>query len=313
MSPITFPSVLVWLTMIGTLQTAQRKTQIGLLISIGAAISFGLYPAAAKAAYAGGANPTTVIIITTFARAVALVVFCLAFGKPILPGRDHLKAVLTGGLCQALSIFGIIASLAYLPAPVTIILMFTHTLMLMLFMGYRGELQLNRSVVFMTVIALLGVSFVVDVWEHTENLNILGISLALLAAVATASRLYVFGKEVLLQHPIVVGAQIFSVASATTLLLCFFSAPTLPQTTLGFWWIAACSASLVVGTFGMFYGIALLGTFQWSLMAKLEPVFTAIFALIIVQEVLSLQQYFGIALVLFSLIGYQLLTQRSKI
>ncbi len=279
--------------------------QIGLAISVFAAISFGFYPAAAKAAYSAGANTTAVIVSTTFARALALVLYCLKTKKPIFPGPAFRKNALTGGLCQALSILGIVGSLAYIPAAITIILMFTHTIMLILYMSYKNELALSSSLVVSTIGALFGLSLIVDLWSHSGNLNLIGISLAMLAAFATASRLYLFGKEVLLQHPIVVGAQVFSTAAFFTLLLFFFRAPLFPDNAIGFCWIGLCALSLILGTFGMFFGIAMLGSFQWSLMAKLEPCFTALFAFIVLGEKLALQQYLGITLVIISLIGYQ--------
>ena len=290
---------------------SKRKTRIGLAISVFAAISFGLYPAAAKAAYVNGANVVAVIIATTFARAISLLVYCLLTGKPIVPEAKYLRNSLTGGFCQALSIFGIIGSLNYIPAAVTIILMFTHTIMLMLFMGYRKELVLNSRMIISTLSALFGVSLVVNLWGGSYQLNPIGIGLAIVAAFATASRLYLFGKEVLLQHPIVVGSQVFSTAAFCTLLFCFYQLPVFPAHAIGYWWIGVCAFSLVIGTFGMFYGIALLGSFQWSLMAKLEPVFTALFAFLVLEETLAPQQYFGIFLVIASLVSYQYVAKRN--
>ncbi len=284
-----------------------RGIKIGLGISVFAAISFGLYPAAAKAAYSAGANTTAVIISTTFARALALVMYCLKSKRRVFPEPAFRRNALTGGFCQAVSVFGIIGSLAYIPAAVTIILMFTHTIMLMLYMSYRKELALTSSMVFSTIGALFGVSLVVDLWSHSGTLNGIGLLLAMLAAFATASRLYLFGKEVLLQHPIVVGAQVFSAAAIFTLLLCFYQAPIFPESIIGFGWIALCALAMILGTFGMFFGIGLLGSFQWSLMAKLEPVFTALFAFMVLGEQLAVQQYVGVVLVIGSLISYQLL------
>ncbi len=293
-------------------QKAAIATKVGLLISITAAIAFGLYPAAAKAAYRSGANFSFVIILTTFARALALLIFCGLTNKTVFPPAQMRKPALIGGFWQSVSVFGIIGSLAYVPAPVTIIIMFTHTVMLLFYMAYKGEQLLDRFVILTTLAALLGVSLVVDLWDNSNNLNFIGLALALLAAIATTIRLYVFGKEVLTQNPAVVGAQVFSVAAVCSLALCLIDLPIPPQDSQGFIWLLACCASLIIGTFGMFYGIALLGSFQWSLMAKLEPVFTALFAFLILGETLKLPQYLGMLLVLFSLVTYQYISQRRK-
>lgn len=57
----------------------------------------------------------------------------------------------------------------------------------------------------------------------------------------------------------------------------------------------------------MFYAIAVSGAFRFSLTIKLEPAFTALFALAISGELLNPHQYLGIALVVGSLIAFQLL------
>lgn len=285
------------------------RKRTGIAISIFAAITFGLYPAAAKATYAQGANISFVVVVTTVSRAFALIAFCASSGRRIAPRREQVRSTILAGICQAGSILGIIGSLAFLPAPVTIILMFTHTMMLLAWMWWKGELLVTAAVVASTAAALLGVSFVVDVWHHLGALSVPGICLALFAAVATAIRLYLFGKEVQEDHPAVVGARVFGIAALATTLLFLGMPPIAPAAVQGYFWLLICSLALIAGTFGMFYGIAYLGSFQWSLMAKLEPVFTATFAYLIVSEVLRPVQYFGMALVIGSLAFYQLLSR----
>jgi drug/metabolite transporter (DMT)-like permease len=62
---------------------------------------------------------------------------------------------------------------------------------------------------------------------------------------------------------------------------------------------------------GMFYGIAYLGSYKFSMIMKLEPVFTTIFGIVLVNDVLDNVQYAGIALVLFSLIALQLFDKQN--
>ncbi len=284
----------------------------GLTITVFAAIAFGLYPAAAKLAYHDGANACFVIIVTTFARAFALSLFCLARREPLIPTGRALTSAASGGFFQAVSIFGIIGSLAYLPGPVTIIIIFTHTIMLLLYMAYRGEAQLTRVALLTTLSALFGVSLVVDVWRNYGSLSVVGVSLALIAAVATMSRLYVFGKQVQDTDPAVVGARVFTFAALFTLLLLPFISPVAPATATGWIWVALCCLSLVLGTFGMFYAIALVGAFRFSLTIKLEPAFTALFSLLLAHEALTTAQYLGMAIVILSLISFQLLERSTK-
>lgn len=62
----------------------------------------------------------------------------------------------------------------------------------------------------------------------------------------------------------------------------------------------------------MFYAIAILGAFQWSLITKLEPISTALYAYLVLGELLRPSQYAGMGLVLVSLGLYQLWASREK-
>jgi drug/metabolite transporter (DMT)-like permease len=63
----------------------------------------------------------------------------------------------------------------------------------------------------------------------------------------------------------------------------------------------------------MFFGLALIGSFRWSLFSKVEPIFTSLFAVWFIHEHLSPHQYFGIAIVIGSLITFSLFEQWAKI
>ncbi len=290
-----------------------RSIKSGLIITIASAIVFGLYPPATQVALRDGANSSFIIIVSTFFRALGLVLFCKWRGFRITPERHEISSFVRGGFFQAISIFGILGSLAYIPGPVTIVVMFTHTLMLLIFLAIIGEQKFNLLNIISTISALIGVSLVVDVWGvGSGTLEITGVMLAFLAAIATASRLYVFGKQVQNTNPALVGARIFSVTFLFTLLLAAFRFPVPPNSVEGQLWFLIASLSLILGTFGMFYGISLLGPFRFSLLIKLEPVFTALFSYLILGDKLLPMQYLGIALVILSLVFYQVSVEKKK-
>lgn len=289
-----------------------ERHKTGLIITFLSAIAYGLYPPAAKLAYTDGANVTFVAIVNILARAVSLICLAIYRKQKLLPSRAELASTISGGGFQALSILAILLSLTYLPAPVAMILLFTHTLMLLLFLVLRGEQALTRLSLFSTVLALFGLTLVVDLWQGFSDLSVIGILIALGAAVVTMSRLYIFGKQVATIDPAVVGARTFSVAAVFSIVLLFFQPFEPPVSTVGMFWLALCSISLILGTIGMFFGIAYLGSFQYSLMVKVEPVFTSIFSWLILGEILSPGQYLGMFLVLGSLAGYQYFEGRNR-
>lgn len=150
-----------------------------------------------------------------------------------------------------------------------------------------------------------------DIW-HPQNLNLVGIGIAFIAAIATVIRLYVFGNQTKSRNPAIVGAEVFLFAAFFALLLPIFSSPVLPTTVVGYGWAVLSCISLVLGTFGMFYGIAILGAFEYSLLCKIEPIFTAIFSAVLIHEYLLWHQYVGMAVVLGSLALYKFGVFRAK-
>ncbi|HAX91637.1 MAG TPA: hypothetical protein DCY07_05445, partial [Rhodospirillaceae bacterium] len=283
-----------------------QSVKIGVIVSIITAIIFGLYPPAARAAYADGANAIFIVLMSTTIRTLMLAVFCMIKRKPLFETKEHRRTALIGGFWQSLSVIGIIGGLAYLSGPIVMIVVFTHTLMLLFFMAWKKEITLNSFTIITTVSALVGLSFVLDLWHAQPPSNWIGLGLAFMAAIATVIRLYIYGTQMKTRNPAVVGAETFIVTTGIIILLALYKTPVMPETLAGWGWSLTCALSLGTASFGMFYGIALLGSFRWSLFAKIEPIFTALFSVLLLGEVLKTHQYLGILLVLGSLIAYQI-------
>ncbi|MDP9196156.1 MAG: DMT family transporter [Pseudomonadota bacterium] len=292
--------------------TPARKKLLGILLAFLSAVVFGVSPSTARAVYADGGNAILVIVVTTAARALGLCMLCLGLQKPLFRSRTDTRTAMSGGFFQAISLSSVFVALIFLPGPLVIIIMFTHTLMLLFFMAWRGEVRLDALALLTTFAALGGLSLVLDVWHVDQRLNLTGVALSFLAAIAMGSRLYIYGRLTKSRDPAVVGAEAFIFAALFVLLLMFFKAPAYPASTEGWLWLAAGSLSLVLGTIGMFYSIALLGAFNYSLLLKMEPMFTALFAVLLIGEYLSPLQYTGMAIVIASLMAYQYGEHRRK-
>lgn len=283
-----------------------------MLIAICSAIIFGIYPAASRAAYTDGANITFVLFLTTFVRTFMLTGFCLSTGKKLYQKKNENKVALLGGFWQALSVIGIIGGCYFIPGPLVLIILFTHTLMLLFFMGWRGEVTLDAITILTTVLALVGLTLVLNIWDEQTADSWIGIALAFMAAVATACRIYIFGSQMKDRNPAAVGAEIFIITSVLILPVALWQMPIVPETISGWLYGGLASLSLGLGSFGMFYGIALLGSFRFSLFLKIEPIFTALFSVWLLDEYLKTSQYLGMGVVIVSLVSYQVLSHRKQ-
>jgi|GEM_PF-1094525 drug/metabolite transporter (DMT)-like permease len=285
--------------------------KVGLMCAALAALTYGLYPPASRAVYADGGNAVLLVIVMTWARGLGMGLYCALTRKPLFQTREDMKQGIIGGALQACSVFGIMFALLYIPGPLVIIIVYTHTLMLLFFMAWKGEIRLDGINIATTIMALFGLTLVLDLWHSQPEANWIGMGLAFMSALVAVGRLYVYGHQTQKRHPIVVGAENFLIAAVLTLPALFFQMPHLPASLTGDACLIAICASVIVANFCMFWGISLLGSFQYSLMAKLEPIFTSFFSVLLLNEVLSLHQYVGIALVTGSLAAYQIAQKRK--
>lgn len=186
--------------------------------------------------------------------------------------------------------------------------------MLLLLSVWKGEIQLTILNFSATLFALFGLSLVLNIYSGAgfSFYSPLGVALAFLAAIATFMRVYIYGKKSLAHSPLVIGAENFIVALGFLSFLVFWEGPILPETNLGFFMAFLASFSLVVGSFGFFYGVAILGAYRTSMIMKLEPIFATIFGVLLVYENLSMNQYFGILIVVLSLVSLELFNRQKQ-
>jgi drug/metabolite transporter (DMT)-like permease len=288
---------------------AIRPEILGLALTVMCAVAYGFSWPGARASYAHGANNAFVILAVTVTRTLGLLLACLVRGKGLYKTAKDIRLAFTGGFFQSLSLIGSFTAMLYLPAPVAAILLFTHTLMLLFFMAWRGQAHLDAAALVTTVCALVGLGLVLDV--RFVPVSLPGLGLGLMSAVATMSRLYVYGQQTKTRDPAVVGAETFLVALLVMSALALIKTPVPPTDATGYAWVAGTSLVNALGTVGMFYAISLIGAFRFSLFLKLEPVFAALFSALLIGEFLHWSQYMGIAAVIGSLAAYQYMSQRA--
>jgi len=124
--------------------------------------------------------------------------------------------------------------------------------------------------------------------------------------------MYRYGQVLKTKDPAVIGAETFIFVLVFCCFLALFDRPVPPETFQGWIWAGLAAFSLSLGNFGMFYGIKLLGSLQFSFFMKLEPVFGAGLAFLLIQESLTPSQYVGVGIVVASLCVYQVLQARRQ-
>ncbi len=286
--------------------------RVGLIIAVFAAITYGFWPTAVRGMYAYGANPVFALIVITWARGLSMGAFCLLTRNRIFATREDIRQGITGGVFQAITVICVYIALTFISGPLMIIIIFSHTIMLLFYMAWRKEIKLDTFTVLITLIALAGLSLVLDLWHKQPVTNLIGILLSFVAALATVTRLYVYGKQTQERHPLVVGAENFLTAALLVSFTALYEMPHAPSIE-GWSYVVFGCVAYCAATAAMFYGISLMGSFRWSLYAKMEPIFTSLFSAYFLKEILAPRQYMGVLVVLGSLALYQIVEQRRKI
>lgn len=282
------------------------------MITVAAALAYGVWPSAMRAVYADGGNAAFVILVATSLRALPMLVTCLVQRRALFQTPTDRKNAMTGGFFQAISSSGALAAVIFLPGPLAVVIMFTHTLMLLGYLIWCKELEPDIVTVSTTIAALIGLTFVLDLWHQQTGGNLTGMGFAFISSIALASRLYVLGHQTKTRHPAAVGAENFLVALTFIPLVLFFQLPEAPHSLAGYGWMALGSITLALGTMGQLYAISHLGSFKYSLLSKLEPLFATLFAALLISEYLKPLQYFGILMVTGSLALYQITDHRRR-
>ncbi|MDD3182711.1 MAG: DMT family transporter [Alphaproteobacteria bacterium] len=281
------------------------KTKAGLALAVFSAIIYGFCPAPARAVYADGANAIFVVLIAITVRAVLMGTYCLYKKLPLFAAQTNWKRTIASGFLQALSVFGTMSSLLYLESALTWIILFSHPMIILLIQSWRDKQRLSPLTFGLTGAAFLGLTFVLDVWSTHSDLNSLGVALACLGGLSTAARTYIYGKQLSSLSPFVVGAENYVIGLFFLLFLLLWKQPVPPQSLIGFLWLSVSLASMIIGSFCTFVGIAKMGAFRWSLLSKMELVFVTLFSTVFFGEVLKTSQYLGIVFVLACLVAYQ--------
>ena len=288
-----------------------KKELHGILLCLGSAIIFGLYPPAARVVYLDGGNVTFVILLTTFFRVVGLYGLALLRKKKIFQSFDESKPVLYAGFFQAVSIIGILGATYFMPGVLVVTIVFTYSGMILFYSAWRKEMLLNSANILATLVALGGLALALDIGNKSPEYSLLGVGLAFMGAVATFIRVYIFGAQSKTRHPLVIGSEAFIVAFILLLFMAFWQFPQLPVSSYGIFMSFVSAFSITLGSIGLFYGIAMIGAYKMSMITKLEPIFTMFFGILIVGEVLNMHQYIGVFLVVASLIGLQLFDKQK--
>lgn len=277
---------------------------IGVGIVVISAIAFAIGPTFAKLAYDGGSNTLTVITARSILSVVLLWLVMISFRQSLRIGRMPLLVSLTTGVLYAVMLYGLLGAVAFIPVNTAILIFFIHPPLVGLATAYIGEEAISTKAIAALIVAFAGLGLAIGF--SLEDLNLSGISLAALAAVACV--FLIIGNARAVKQVgglLVVLYMMVSAAVALCIMFLIFGTVALPVTAAGWIGFGGVTVASTVGILAFFCAVQIIGAVRATMITNIEPLLGIIFAVLILGERISPLQGVGVAMVLASIVAME--------
>jgi drug/metabolite transporter (DMT)-like permease len=272
---------------------------------IAAASSFAVSDVLAKTVFSAGGDVLTLALIRGLAG-LGILFVCLRVGTPAVPVAPRTRLIALGlGVLFAAVVYSLFKAIELTTVPIAVLTYFAYPLLTGIGGSLFGIERLSWRGMLAAIVAFFGLALTVD--AHPQHLSMLGIALALAAALSRAGFLLVARVELqeadarlTTWYSLISSTAIFAVAAALTMNW----QP--PQTGIG--WIAVAIVSLMTATgiLALYVSAGRVGAFRTALIMNLEPLLATLFSVPLLAEVITPLQAAGAAVMLAALVAFQI-------
>lgn len=279
----------------------------GFILTIISAVSFGVMPIMARAAYASGADPVTVLFLRFTIATIIMVAILIIRKIPLPSGRTFIQLMLLGGVGYVGQSMCYFTALTLADASLVALLLYLYPILVAILSFFFLREKINKAKIIALVMALAGSALTIGFsGEGKTGGIILGITAAMIYSIYIVSGSRVMEKVQALPASTVI---IFSAALVYSGIVAV-RGPVFPTTTGG--WLATVGVAVIgtviaIGTF--LAGMERIGPTNASTISTLEPAVTVILAGLLLGEELTIYKIIGGVLILAAVI---LLTRADK-
>ena len=275
---------------------SNRQNHIGVsvLLILISTLGFSVYPILGKFVFSGGASLSTVLFLR-FAIA-ALFFWTITLwreGFPQLTLKTWLTLLVLGGIFYSMMAGLYISSVRFIPASLAALLLYAYPVLVTIIALLTKQEKFSTLKLLGLLLSTFGLVLVLGL--AINGINPIGVVLALGAALVYSFYIIIGNKVIQTTTPLV-STTIISTSAALT-----YGVIGLPlggatwNLSLGTW-IGILSIALfatIIAMLTFFQGMQRLGATSASIISTTEPVMTAILAIIILKEHLTLLQAVG--------------------
>jgi drug/metabolite transporter (DMT)-like permease len=288
----------------------QFKQLYGILLVILSAFLIGLVPTSTKLVLDAGGNTLTTVTLRGIIAVSLLIVALPLSGQSFRVEKRAMFFSILAGLCYVFVFYGYLGSVAYIPVSSAVLIFFTHPLLLALIAHIRGVEKLGLRKLCLACVALVGLALALE--PDTNHLSAIGVALAALAS-ATVCGVILFGAEAQKTSS---STQVMFYSSITTTLILgiitfAFDAWSFPTTMTG--WASAFMVGFgaVTGWLAFFASFRLISPVRATMISAVEPPLSVLMAVLVLGEQINGIQWGGIAIVIVSLLLFELASEKS--
>lgn len=267
---------------------------LAVLLVLISTLGFSVYPILGKVVFAGGAGLATVLFVRfSIAALIFWVIIIWREGFPRLPLKTWLLLWGMGGICYSMMAGLYISSVLFIPASLAALLLYAYPILVTVMAVLTKQEEFSGYKLAGLLLATFGLVLVLGL--AFQGINFLGVILALGAAFVYAIYILIGNRMLKTTTPLVSTTIISTAAAVTYGLIGLPIGGTTWNLSLGTWLgiggIILFSTIIAMLTF--FQGIKRLGATSASIISTTEPVMTAVLAVIIFNEQLTLMQAVG--------------------
>ncbi len=291
------------------------QQHLGALLVLSSAAGFSTLAIFIKLAYGAGANTLTILTLR-FVLASLCLWPLLRFLKisPRIPIKTAIKLCLMGALGYGTMSLAFAASLQYLPASLSEMLLFTYPIIVSVLSFLIDDEEFSWQKGASLAICLLGLFFILGV--SFTGLSQLGILLGLSSAIVYSCYILIGNRVLKNVHALVATTYVSSAAGFAFAAYSIITGELMLETLPLHGWLALAGTAVfgtVLGILGFFAGIIKIGAANASIISTAEPVLTVLLSVLILGEALTLLQSLGGLLVIGSILLLQLYTNGSNV